>query len=1051
MKYQSKYFSQDSKYLVLTVFLVLLYPVVKNVPYTGSIFLHTIMETVSSILSLIIGILSLLRYYSRKNYQFLILGSGFLGTTSLDIYHTLVSSNWFNDYFPSSMESLAPWSWFTSRFLLSVILYLSYISWKKEKIETTVINRNREYIVYTITFLATITVFFTFSFLPLPPAYFQEFFFHRPEELVPGLFFLSALVGYYIKNRHEANHMNSWIIYSLIFNMITQLLYMPFSHDLFDIHFDLAHIFKISSYICFLSGLMFSIFETFTQIETETALRLKIQNEFSINNKVIETEIILQQVIDSTPVRIFWKDPEGIYLGCNSFFAMDAGFKSTQDIIGKTDFDMPWKEQASKYRADDRKVISEKLSMNNIEEQQTRSDGTTCWVNTSKALLIDINSQPIATIGTYVDITQIKDTEAALKRSEETFAKAQAIAHIGSWDWDITTGSLHWTDEIYRIFGLQPQEFGATYEAFLSYIHPDDTQLVIDAVNASVADSNVQYDIEHRVVQPSGAIRLVREQGKVYRDENNKPYRMIGTVNDVTEFKLATQALEKSEKYNRMLFENTPIGLALASMSGQFIDINSAFAMIIGYTPEEAMHLNNFDITPQKYKDSDHQQINALEKTGYYGPYEKEYIHKNGHLVQVKLSGMILEKDNEKFIWSTIEDITEYNKTQELIKYQTDKNEMLLNTTLDGYWIVNIEGKIKDVNNSYLKMSGYTYEDLIGKAVTEIDFDQTEKEINQNIEQLKKHGFIQFETRHRCKDSSIINLFVTSASGVLHGEPILIAFFRDITRQKQTDAELVKYRENLERLVEERTQELKSAQDELVKKERLATLGQLTATVSHELRNPLGAMRPSIYVLKKLSTSEDKRVDEALERIDRNINRCDKIIDELLDFTRISDLNVEKISLNSWLENQLQESAIPENIQIETNYRLENDLITFDPDRLRRAFINVIDNACHSMMDDSKQTVNKNAKLIISTSNSDHKARIEITDTGSGIKKEIMTRIFEPLFSTKGFGVGLGMPTVKQIMTQHNGGIEISSTEGKGTCVTLWLPINKSINTGEER
>jgi PAS domain S-box-containing protein len=141
----------------------------------------------------------------------------------------------------------------------------------------------------------------------------------------------------------------------------------------------------------------------------------------------------------------------------------------------------------------------------------------------------------------------LRESEVLLREREYSLLEAQRIAHLGNWDWDILTNRLFWSDEIYRIFGLQPQEFGATYEAFLESVHPDDRESVKLAVNESLADSNKNYSFEHRVIQPDGSERIVYEQGEVKFDRNGKAVRMIGTVHDITERKQAEQALHKSE------------------------------------------------------------------------------------------------------------------------------------------------------------------------------------------------------------------------------------------------------------------------------------------------------------------------------------------------------------------------------------------------------------------------------------------------------------------------------------------------------------------------
>jgi PAS domain S-box-containing protein len=137
------------------------------------------------------------------------------------------------------------------------------------------------------------------------------------------------------------------------------------------------------------------------------------------------------------------------------------------------------------------------------------------------------------------DITPRKQAKEALRRSERSLAEAQRIAHLGNWDWNIVTNELSWSDEVYRIFGLRPREFGATYEAFLASVHPDDRDVVKKAVDESLVDPHTPYSIEHRVVRTDGSERIVHERGEVTVDETGKPVRMIGTVHDITELKRA--------------------------------------------------------------------------------------------------------------------------------------------------------------------------------------------------------------------------------------------------------------------------------------------------------------------------------------------------------------------------------------------------------------------------------------------------------------------------------------------------------------------------------
>ncbi|WAC09082.1 MAG: sigma 54-interacting transcriptional regulator [Thermodesulfobacteriota bacterium] len=147
------------------------------------------------------------------------------------------------------------------------------------------------------------------------------------------------------------------------------------------------------------------------------------------------------------------------------------------------------------------------------------------------AELIRANRQLEKTVG------ELKLTEEKLRKKEMSLTAAQRIAQVGNWDWDIETNDLYWSDEVYRIFGLTLQEFGATYDAFLELVHPDDREVVKEAVNRSLKNSNVPYNIEHRVLRPDDIEHIVHERGEVMFNEKGKPIRMVGVVHDITDLK----------------------------------------------------------------------------------------------------------------------------------------------------------------------------------------------------------------------------------------------------------------------------------------------------------------------------------------------------------------------------------------------------------------------------------------------------------------------------------------------------------------------------------
>ena len=250
---------------------------------------------------------------------------------------------------------------------------------------------------------------------------------------------------------------------------------------------------------------------------------------------------------------------------------------------------------------------------------------------------------------------------------------------------------------------------------------------------------------------------------------------------------------------------------------------------------------------------------------------------------------------------------------------------------------------------------------------------------------------------------------------------------------RKTERELLNRQRKEKELVEA---ELDKTREELVKKTRLATLGQLTATISHEIRNPLGTIRSAVYSVAKDVRGRTPRVDRALDRAERNIVRCDQIIEDLLDYTRTREPKLTPTDVDRWLDTMLDEQEIPEQISVirSLNAGIELDV---DREQLRRCVVNLLTNACQAM----DQTQADGARLTVETATEDDRLLVSVGDTGCGIDREGMDRIFEPLYTTKGFGVGLGLFVVDQLMRQLGGGITFQSEPGRGTTASLWLPL----------
>lgn len=250
----------------------------------------------------------------------------------------------------------------------------------------------------------------------------------------------------------------------------------------------------------------------------------------------------------------------------------------------------------------------------------------------------------------------------------------------------------------------------------------------------------------------------------------------------------------------------------------------------------------------------------------------------------------------------------------------------------------------------------------------------------------------------------------------------------------QAHDEIKSFTETLERRVVERTEELHAVQQEIVRKERLAAIGQLTATVAHEIRNPLSSIRNTLFTLKEALRDSALPLDRPLGRMERSVERCDGIINELLDYTRIRDLARRPIVIDQWLSEVVSELSIPSAVSLVLDLGAGGYRVPIDIERMRRVVVNLVENALHALAE-----VEGERAVTVATRMALGDVELSIADTGPGIPAAVLPKVFEPLFSTKSFGTGLGLPLVKQIVEQHGGSVSLGSAVPRGTRVVIRL------------
>jgi PAS domain S-box-containing protein len=480
------------------------------------------------------------------------------------------------------------------------------------------------------------------------------------------------------------------------------------------------------------------------------------------------------------------------------------------------------------------------------------------------------------------------------------------------------------------------------------------------------------------------------------------------------------------------ILDNLPTSIFVKDEDLNFVYSNAAHCKLISRSEEELLGHSDKDFWPEETArqfiehdwsviDTGEENISEESVPGDYGEPRPLLTRK------ARLAG----PDGKTYLIGTNTDLTE-------IRQREDQYKALTETVPVGVLQLEEDGTVAFANPLLNAYCG-------GDGAAESKFEL--------IEQIKaKHpefpgAACRFETEIAAIGMPRRNVIVISSGWLWIGgekRSAIISFvdISEMTELRRINDEVSR----LNRELADNMKRLKEAQDELVKKGRMEQLGQLTATVAHELRNPLGSVRTSAYLVERKLKGKGLDVDVQIDRINKGVIRCDNIITQLLDFSRTRHINCQPGDLDQWLLQLLDEEAkkLPAAITINCDLGLESCQVPFDPARLQRAVVNLISNACEALVgqgDDPAKFSRPDPVVTISTKLRDGGAMLTVADNGPGISPEVLARIREPLFTTKSFGTGLGVPAIENIAVQHGGKLDISSIPGEGAVFTVWLPL----------
>ena len=358
--------------------------------------------------------------------------------------------------------------------------------------------------------------------------------------------------------------------------------------------------------------------------------------------------------------------------------------------------------------------------------------------------------------------------------------------------------------------------------------------------------------------------------------------------------------------------------------------------------------------------------------------------------------------------------------------------------------MVHSEDKVLFANPKIVQLLGAKSEkQLIGKSVFEILHPSSMEITKDRTKRILagEKGVYPIEDVYKRLDGSPFNVEVMAVPLNFKGEKAVQVVITDVTERIRNSQMLKEYSEKLEEKVEERTRELQNAQERLIRQERLAALGQLAGSIAHELRNPLGVISNAATYLSLIQPEADAKIKEYIGIIQSETQTSEKIIADLLDYTRLQVMEMKPSDINEIVVNALRRTPIPKAIDILQNFESKLPKCVVNPNQIEQVVSNLVMNAIQAMPKGGE--IRLNAKVKNFPGESEPMLMLIVEDTGSGISPENLEKIFEPLFTTKAKGIGLGLAVSRKLVEGNHGHISVESVVDKGTTFRVFLPIEK--------
>jgi PAS domain S-box-containing protein len=638
----------------------------------------------------------------------------------------------------------------------------------------------------------------------------------------------------------------------------------------------------------------------------------------------------------------------------------------------------------------------------------------------------------------------------AFRDQDELLALAEEAARIGIWDIELETGLLRARPQFFRIMGLEPTDQPIPIETTRRLRHPQDRERVLLAMQDAAAGGEDGYQVEYRIIRPDGELRWILGRGRFVRDARGTVVRSSGVDVDISKRKRAEAALRESEERFRRVFEQSPLGKAMAGLDLRFRSVNPALCAMLGYTEEELVGRSYLEIVHP----DDRELCSTLGRSLIDGKVpqiqlEERFLRKSGEPLWVNVNVAPIRDPDGSILYTlgVIENIEDRRRmtealldrearlrllnqrlaqqaeeqTAELASSRAQLQAFFVNST---DWLtlqrVSPDGRsvFADINPACEAAYGLPREQVIGRTAADILGAEAAEVPMRLLLECLRTGQPQHYVARRILNgrTTTIDVMFVLVPEMADGEDrFVITSARDVTEREQLEAQL------------------RQAQ-------KMEAIGQLTGGVAHDFNNLLAVIGGNAELARRRPGNTTKQLQNILRATERGV----ALTRQLLSFSRrhvgtpqLIDLRVEMPRIAEMLP-----ASLRGNIQIRIEVAKEIWPIEVDVAELEMALLNIAVNARDAMPQGGTFDIElHNGEARGSTLSRDHVV-ITLHDSGVGIPADVIGKVFDPFFTTKqpGEGTGLGLSQVYGFAQQSGGSVSLDSTPGQGTTITIRLP-----------